>query len=493
MMRDLDAQTILIPSEPCDWPQDIYIGKEVEFTPVGGRGPSRSEVAGAFVRRLAQVIPSSLRSPGSHCDIFTPLGRIYQEMSEFVEVAGPTCRSGEAVAWAFEAAMEALSRVMVGGNGQAAVLCHTPSDYNDHLSRGEGPAHSTGCHFNMLTPSLNIDQVRAFVALTSPLNAVFGPGGWTWSPQGAPRFSCDPRAYHVARLVGGAAHGDGAKPYLLFRNEPYACPPLERVQCAAFGAPRSPLSSWLQAELLPMALRAALAGGSPPWCAVDPITILRAGPREPIALKAPWPARRKLVTKAALAEETILWLTEFAEGCALRPDAFRRVARIRELGVQAARAGAATAAQPPLFPTDIAIKQGLFDRAVQACGFADLSELDRACTACAGDGNVRRAVDTLILTDVFFSSPSCRHSTYELAGRSALFVRPRFEHPIDLHNLSRLPAGVARRDRIRASLLASPGGQGNVCFCDWDQLHTGDGTVMSFPDPWSDLNQVKQR
>ncbi len=184
MMEDLDSRPIRIPAEPCHWRPEIYMGKEVEFTPVGCRNVNRSELAGAFVRRLAQVLPSSPHSPDTSCDLFTPLGRIYREMRDFVEVAGPTCRSGEAVAWASEAAMEALSRVTVEAHGQTAVLCHIPSDYNDRLSNGEGPAHSTGCHFNMLSPRpLSIDQTRAFAALTSPLNAVFGPGGWAWSPQ----------------------------------------------------------------------------------------------------------------------------------------------------------------------------------------------------------------------------------------------------------------------------------------------------------------------
>jgi hypothetical protein len=415
-------------------------------------------------------------------------------MNEFLEVAGSTCRSGEAVAWMSEAAMEALASVTIEINGRAVVLCHTPSDYNDRPSLAAGPAHSTGCHFNMLSPRpLSIEQAGAFAALTSPLNAVFGPGGWTWSPQGAPRFCCDPRAYHIIRLVAGAAHHhECGKPFFLSRNEPYACPPFERLQCVAFGAPRSPLSSWMQAELLPLALRAVLAERSPPWCVADPIATLRAGADEPILLKSARPAKTWSMTKAELAADTVRWLAEVAEEWALGPNAAGRIVRIRELGVNAARASAAPTAQPPVFPTDIAIKRSLFDRAAQACGFAGLCEVGRACAADPSHSKVCRAVDALVIADVFFSSPSRQHSTYELASRNGLFIRPQFQHRIDLGDLSRLPAGVSRRDCVRASLLIDPSWRDQIRFCDWDQLYLSDGTVWQLCDPWSDLNRLIQ-
>jgi hypothetical protein len=491
MMNDLDSQTILIPHEPCPWQEDIYVGKEVEFTPVGCRGAGRAEFAGTFVRQLAQVIPSRPHSPDTLCDFFTPLGRVYQEMSEFLELGGPTCRSGEAVAWAYEASLMAMSRVVVGGNGQAVVLCHTPSDYNNRPSSG-GHAHSTGCHFNMLLPrSLGIDEICMLAGLTSPLNAVFGPGGLTWSGDGRMKFCCDPRADHVSRLAGSAAHG-GPKPFFLFRDEPHASAPYERLQCVAFGSPRSPLSSWLQAELLPLALRAVLAHRSPPWYVENPLQALRASPHEPVTLKQGRPGRDQSMSKAELAAATVQWLTEFAAGCALGPNVADRMARIRHLGVEAAVNSAAAGTHLPVFSTDIAIKRTLLDRTAQTRGFAGLHDVACAIARAPADKNIRGTVDAMIVADVLFSSPSQKHSTYELAAQSGLFTRPQFEQPIDLCNLAHLPAGIARRDRVRASLLAGSDRGRGICFCDWDHLCMNDGTTIRLSDPWSDLNDIPQ-
>ncbi len=224
----------------------------------------------------------------------------------------------------------------------------------------------------------------------------------------------------------------------------------------------------------------------------DPLTTLRADPYETIVLKTPGLGKKHSFSKAELAAETVHWLAEFAEGCALGPETAGRIARIRELGVDAARASAPGAVQPFVFPTDIAIKRSLFDRTAQARGFADLSEVGRACVARPTDRKARGAVDALVIADVFFSSPNRQYSTYELASRSALFVRPQFERPLDLHDLSRLPAGVSPRDCIRASLLTDPSRQGGVRFCDWDHLCMNDGIVLQLANPWSEVNQHTQ-
>jgi hypothetical protein len=492
MTQASTARTIVIPSDPCRWQEDIYLGKEVEFVPVGVGAVTRSDAASHFVRKVAQLIPSRPRFPEFKSDVFTPLGRIYQEMHEFVELAGPTCTSGEAVAWAFEASLEALERVTGSADGRTIILCHTPSDYNDRTSEGRDPAHSTGCHFNMLSPrQLDAEEARAFAALVSPLNAVFGPGGLTWSAEGGPRLSCDPRAGHVARLVGGAAHGTAPKPFLLARHEPYAQPPFERLQCVAFGSPRSPLSSWLQAELLPWALRAVLAREAPAWRVANPIEVLRAAPDAPVSLERTRPGQEKAITKAELAAETILWLAGFVESQADGPEAAHRISRLRELGVEAAIAGASAVAEPPVFPTDIVIKRSLFDRVAQTCGFADLTGVGRRAQAAGfADKSLGKVEEKLILADVLFSSPSGSHSTYELAARSAMFVRPQFEHPIDLSRLAPLPAGVCRRDRARALLLVDPARRRGVYCCDWNRYFTRGGTIVELPDPWSDLDTL---
>jgi hypothetical protein len=62
------------------------------------------------------------------------------------------------------------------------------------------------------------------------------------------------------------------------------------------------------------------------------------------------------------------------------------------------------------------------------------------------------------VADILFSSPS-KHSTYELAHRCGVFVRPEFEHPIDLTDLTRLTAAseapfVRRSSRACHSLYA---------------------------------------
>ena len=232
-----------------------------------------------------------------------------------------------------------------------------------------------------------------------------------------------------------------------------------------------------------MSLRAVLAGRKPPWHVADPIKTLRAGPNDPVRLASTTPGRSRSVDKAQLAVETVQWLAESTEEFAVGQESARRVALVRDLSIQAAIAGATRAAERPVFPTDLAIKRILFDRVARMHSFADLPGLGRACTSGSSERSVRKAIDTLIVTDIAFSTPNRQHSTYEFANRAGLFIRPEFDHPIDLRNPT-LPEGVASRDRARASLLAD----GRIRFCDWHEFRMDDGSRMSMPDPWSEPN-----
>lgn len=79
---------------------------------------------------------------------------------------------------------------------------------------------------------------------------------------------------------------------------------------------------------------------------------------------------------------TVRWLTEFAVGCTLGPDAGRRVARIRQLGVDVAVASAAAGTQPRVFPTDR--PSGTFAREV---GTLNGAETQAEATMRAGTRN----------------------------------------------------------------------------------------------------------
>ena len=52
------TQPIRIPQEPCPWGNGIYVGKEVVFTPVGGRRDSRHTLARRLLLELSQRIPN---------------------------------------------------------------------------------------------------------------------------------------------------------------------------------------------------------------------------------------------------------------------------------------------------------------------------------------------------------------------------------------------------------------------------------------------------
>jgi hypothetical protein len=493
MSSGSSMQPIRIPQEPCSWGAGIYMGKEVEFTPVGDYRLARSILARKLFLQLIGKIPHAPHAPHAahaadvECDIFTPLGRFYVEMSEFIEVAGPTCQSAEAVAWAGEMAFECLQDVALPVNGKLVVLCHTPSDYGNYSSPDGGQAHSTGCHINLLCPRpLDPSELEGFAALVSPLNLVFGPGGLSWS-DGRLRFSCDPRADHVKCLVGASAHGGAPKPFVMLRDEPFAQSPNQRLQFTAFGSPRSPVSAWLQAELLTQAFALMLDKQRPPWRVVEPIQALRAGPNDPIALTRPWPKRSRSIEKAELAVKTVKWLAERSAARLAGPSAAGRIALVRDLSIDAVTAACQSGSTPPLFPTDIVVKQALFDRVARMHKFNDLTHIAKHSATRHGQADTKTALDAIIITDVLFGTPARQQSTYELAHRCGLFVRPEFDYPVDLADLSQLPAGIAPRDATRARLIAKPKSPRDaVLCCEWSHLTTGDSVKIALPNPWSE-------
>ena len=99
-----------------------------------------TRAAANIVTQLQTLLPNRPSNPEAQLDIFTPVARFYLEMGEFVEVAGVTCASPEAVPWLLEAAFNVLRRTNVTVNGRPVPLCHTPTDYNDYTSGGEGTA-----------------------------------------------------------------------------------------------------------------------------------------------------------------------------------------------------------------------------------------------------------------------------------------------------------------------------------------------------------------
>jgi hypothetical protein len=481
-MTELDCRRpIRIPGNSCCLGDAIYSGVELELVPIGVHGMARHRSAVSLLGQVRSLLPSRPSHPEAELDIFSPPARFYLEMGEFVEVAGVTCKSPEAVPWLQEAAFSVLRRTSVTANGRPVVLCHTPTDYSDYSSGGEGPAHSAGSHANLLCRrSFDSDEFAMLASVLYPLNTVFGPGGITWSNR-TPRFTCDPRADHVTRLVAGRAHGDSPKPFILRRDEPLAESPFERIQIVAFGGPRSPVSSWLRAELLTWALRAVHHRDKPPFYVLEPLKTLRAAPDARVRIK-----RRRLhaVTKTQLAIETVCWLADSARKHAADASAVRRVERIRELGCTAAEASAAPLGESPVFPTDISIKRFLFDRIAQGHGFTNLAELCRAWSAKPADGNAKSTMDAVVVNDIFFSSCDANHSSYEHAARAGVFLRPEFAHAIDIHNLARLPEGVCRRAQIRAAMLAA----GDIEYCNWNSLITTDGVSTTLPNPWSCLS-----
>ena len=167
---------IQIPAAPISWP-GIYMGREVELTPVGCSDLSAQLHIRWLIDQAQHHVPGIPFRSDNRVDRFMIFGRMYQEMTVFLEVAGLTCRSAEALAWVNELWIQTLDRVKPSrSGGRQVVFCHTPSDYGDLL--GDGEAHSTGCHFNLLSPRpLEMRELSQLATLIASLNCVFGPGG----------------------------------------------------------------------------------------------------------------------------------------------------------------------------------------------------------------------------------------------------------------------------------------------------------------------------
>lgn len=482
------SQPIVIPSAPVDlWPS-VNMGREVEFAPVG---LTQKEAAGCVVEIMESVkrlIPSAPRDPQAPQDIFTPFGRIYPELKVLLEIAGPTCYSPEALAWTYEAAFSLLRTA--GSqlcNGGRATFAHTPSDYANVLD-SSAVTHSTGCHLNFhCDRPLDEGKLRRFAGIGSALNIVFGPGGLTCLPGGCLRICCDPRAAHVQELVGGAAHDQAPKPFFLFRDEPWAEAPASRLQVAAFGAPRSPVCSWLQAGLLQLAFRQVLMENTTPWPIDDPIWVLGAAPDQLLYPAGFWRHWTKgTLTKLEAAIKIIHWLRE--HGMRQAPDeaAASRVESMCLLAIKVAKANAMPSEGLPVAPSDIAIKTYLFNRVARMHGFADIWELEAQYAQHPEvDGSAGRALDAMIVVDALFHSVCDPYSTYETAAREGVFVKPEFERPIRIADLPQLPGGVARRDRVRAALLSAGTDGERVRQCDWTSVAMQNGRFIDLPNPWS--------
>jgi hypothetical protein len=373
--------------------------------------------------------------------------------------------------------MDLLSSVTADADGKPVVLAPTPSDYNDYTTDGEEEAHSTGCHINLLSPRpLEAGEYEAFSQLVSPLNALFGIGGFAFSGRGV-WFSDDPRAGFIGRCVNSMAHGEAAKPFILLREQDFVPEPCQLLQVTAFARPRSPVSSYLQLELLVLALHAVLARKSPRWLPADPIRTLQARSDERVLVAGPEGASAML--KSELALENAIWLTEFARDHAARKcrPRFDYLSGLIKESVAANR----TPGTCPVFPTDIAIKKILFDRIARMHGFDDLRCLMRRYEIANSREAVRTAFNALVVADVLYGSPQ-PHSTYEAACRAGVFVRPRFEQTMNPYDPTSVPKGICPRDRLRAKLIA----ENRIRSCDWHSFDLTDGTVVSLPTPWSD-------
>ncbi len=63
MSSGSSMQPIRIPQEPCSWGAGIYMGKEVEFTPVGDYRLARSILARKLFLQLIGKIPHAPHAP----------------------------------------------------------------------------------------------------------------------------------------------------------------------------------------------------------------------------------------------------------------------------------------------------------------------------------------------------------------------------------------------------------------------------------------------
>jgi len=482
------AQPVMIPCAPTDtWPP-VYVGREVEYTPLGLGGARARERVLGIIDAVKRILPHAPHDSQVPSDIFTPLGRMYVELTVLLEVASPTCLSATALAWSHEAAMAVLGRACTAPHPYGpVVLAHTPSDYGDLLGISR-VARSLGCHLNLLSHRpLTLVELHHLATLISGLNVVFGPGGLSSTPNGRLRISCDPRADHVQQLVSQTAHDDAPKPVFIMRSESWAEGPAWRLQVAALGAPRSPVSTWLQAGLLQLALHQILLGRHPPIQVENVIDAFRCGPTGFVSLGATWPRwGRRRQTKLGLAVRTIQWLQENSMEQAADAAAAERIESMCRLAIDIARANAKPGHKLPTAPSDIAIKTHVLNRAAQLNGFSGVSELGSEYAARAlDDRSLRQAVEALIVVDALFHSTSDRHSTYEAAARAGLFVKPRFEAPLDVEDPQRLPAGIAMRDRHRAILLGAPADQDRIGSCEWSHLTLASGRTIPLPNPWS--------
>jgi len=489
------SQPVVIPSAPVDlWPS-VNMGREVEYAPVGLTEKQSLGCVAEIIKTVKGLVASAPRDPETPQDVFTPVGRIYPELAVLLEIAGPTCVSPEALAWTHEAALSLLRTASsrLGDDGRAT-FAHTPSDYGDML-QSSAIAHSTGCHLNFHSHQpLNEAKLRQFASIASALNIVFGPGGLTCPPGGRLRICCDARADHVHQLFARSAHNLAPKPFFLLRDEPWADAPSYRLQIAAFGAPRSPVCSWLQAGLLQLAFRQVLMENAAPWPIDDPIVALRAAPDQllsPAGLWRNW--GRRPLTKLEVANKTIKWLSKLGMQQAPDEASAARIESMCMLAIDVAKANAAPSGGLPTAPSDIAIKTYLLNRIARMHGFADVSDLSTQYARYAVvDGSVGRALDAMIVVDALFHSTCDRYSTYEMAAREGVFLKPEFGRPLDIANSPQLPGGVARRDRVRAALLSARTGDKRISHCDWTGLTTENGRFIHLPNPWSGMAESEK-
>lgn len=471
------------------------MGREVEFAPVGMSEGQAAKRVVDVMGRVRHLVPNAPRDPLVPQDIFTPVGRIYAELTVLLEIAGPTCISPEALAWTHEAALSVLRTAESPvADGEQGTFAHTPSDYGDML-HSSASAHSTGCHLNFHSyQPLGEEKLRQFASMISVLNIVFGPGGLSFAHGDRLWICCDPRADHVHQLFGGAAHNQAPKPFFLLRDESWAESPAWRLQIAAFGAPRSPVCAWLQAGLLQLAFRQVLMEHTTPCPIDDPIKALRAAPNQflwPAGLWRSW--RTRPLTKLQAAIKIIKWLSRHGMRQAPNEAAAARIESMCLLAIDVANANANPSNGLPTAPSDIAIKTYLLNRVARMNGFADVSDLGSQCVRYpAADGSMGRALDAMIVVDALFNSICDRYSTYEMAAREGVFVKPEFERPVDITDLSRLPGGVARRDRARAALLTAQTAGERICHCDWTELAMENGRFIALPNPWSGVAEPQR-
>jgi len=516
--KSASKQAVTIPVEPIKWRSPIYRGRETEYAPLlpkGAEWRGRLLEAGIskVIGRLFALAPSCLhasrdrlswliaeltseleRPYGLHRRTQCPLsihvagmGRVYCEMGRLLEVAGPTCVSGEAVAWAFELGIRLLRKVCLEMEGENVLtrFVSTPSDYASFYTEGASPSHSTGCHFNISYSrdgELTNGELELLTQLLCPLGLVFGPGGLDLRPRHR-RFCCDPRALHVERAVGGSAHDEG-KPLILLRDETHGASQRGRIQITGFGGPRSPLSTWLQAELIPLSLQAVLDKAKPPVVARCPREVLRAQANETIKARRPNTVVPMRLTKKELALVTCEWLLdEVAKKHVSTQSDADRLTLLNEL-VHAAIEASSGDIKVPVVPTDVAMKRVIFNVLAQNDGFDSLESVFEACSKRGRSKKAKEVLERMIVADVLFTC-AC-DSTYDWLMEAGLAWPIKFEREPDISCLGRgsqaLVPGISERDKCRADLLVRTPGPVIAC---WDAIVMSDGRQINLPNPWS--------